>query len=56
MDYSCIKIVYIPNVQELKLEIPKEMHNVMYVGHPVYQKDVATVKSHYFWLGMKRDR
>jgi hypothetical protein len=47
--------VYIPNVQELKLVILKEMHNVTYVGHPGYQKTVAIVKSHYFWSGMKRD-
>jgi hypothetical protein len=41
--------VYIPNVQELKLAILKEMHNVTYAGHPRYQKTVAAVKSHYFW-------
>jgi hypothetical protein len=29
------------------------MHNVPYAGHPGYQKIVAAVKSHYFWLGMK---
>jgi hypothetical protein len=47
--------VYIPNVQELKLVILKEMHNMTYVGHPGYQKTVAAVKSHYFWPGMKRE-
>jgi hypothetical protein len=47
--------VYIPNVQELKLVILKEMHNVTYVGHPRYQKTVVTVKSHYFWPGLKRE-
>jgi hypothetical protein len=47
--------VYIPNVQELKLAILKEMHNVTYVGHPRYQKTVAAVKSHYFWPGLKRE-
>jgi hypothetical protein len=31
------------------------MHNVPYVGHPGYQKTIAMVKSHYFWLGMKRE-
>jgi hypothetical protein len=31
------------------------MHNVPYEGHPGYQKIVAMVKSHYFWLGMKRE-
>jgi hypothetical protein len=47
--------VYIPNVQELKLAILKEMHNLTYAGHPGYQKTVAVVKIHYFWLGMKRE-
>ena len=47
--------VYIPNVQELKLAILKEIHNVTYVGHPGYQKTVAVVKSHYFWPGMERE-
>jgi hypothetical protein len=47
--------VYIPNVQELKLAILKEMHDVTYVGHPGYQKTMAVVKSHYFWLGIKRE-
>jgi hypothetical protein len=40
--------VYVPDVQELKLTILKEMHNVAYVGHPGYQKTVAAVKSHFF--------
>jgi hypothetical protein len=47
--------VYASNVQELKLAILKEMHNVTYVGHLGYQKTVAAVKSHYFWLGLKRE-
>jgi hypothetical protein len=32
-----------------------EMHNVPYAGHPGYQKIVAAIKSHYFWLGMKKE-
>jgi hypothetical protein len=35
--------------------ILNEMHNVPYAGHPGYQKIVATVKSHYFWPGMKKE-
>jgi hypothetical protein len=31
------------------------MHNVPYAGHPGYQKNMAAIKSHYFWLGMKKD-
>jgi hypothetical protein len=47
--------VYVPNVQELKLTILKEMHNMAYVGHPGYQNTVAAVKSHYFWPGLKKE-
>jgi hypothetical protein len=47
--------IYVPNVQELKLMILNEMHNVPYVGHPGYQKTVAAVKRHYFWPGMKKE-
>jgi len=47
--------IFVPNVQDLKCMIFHEMHNVPYVGHPGYQKTVATIKSHYFWPGMKRD-
>jgi hypothetical protein len=31
------------------------MHNAPYAGHPGYQKNVAAVKSQYFWPGMKRE-
>jgi hypothetical protein len=31
------------------------MHNVPYAGHPGYQKTMAAVKIHYFWLGMKKE-
>jgi hypothetical protein len=47
--------VYVPNVRDLKLAILKEMHNVDYAGHPGYQKTMATVKSHYFWSGLKKE-
>jgi hypothetical protein len=47
--------LYVPNVQELKMKIIKEMHNVAYARHPRYQKTMAAVKSHYFWLGMKKE-
>ena len=47
-------IIYVPNVQDLKLMILNEMHNVPYVGHPRYQKTMTAVKSHYFWPGMKK--
>jgi hypothetical protein len=47
--------VYVPSDQEFKMEILKEMHNMVYAGHPGYQKTVAAVKSHYFWPGMKKE-
>jgi hypothetical protein len=46
--------VYVPNDRELKLAILMEMHKVAYTGHPGYQKTLAAVKSHYFWLGWKK--
>jgi hypothetical protein len=48
-------IIYIPNFQELKNLILREMHNVPYAGHPGYQKTIATVKSQYYWPGMKKE-
>jgi hypothetical protein len=41
--------VYVPNTQELRNMVLKEMHNVPYVGHPGYQKTITTVRSQYFW-------
>jgi hypothetical protein len=46
---------FVPNAQELKHMILHETHNVPYAGHPVYQKTVVAIKSHYFWLGMKKE-
>jgi hypothetical protein len=47
--------IYVPNSQELKNMILKEMHNVPYVGHPGYQKTIAVVKRQYYWPGMKKE-
>jgi hypothetical protein len=47
--------VYVPNSNELKKLILREMHNVPYVGHPGYQKTIAAVKIHYYWPGMKKE-
>jgi hypothetical protein len=47
--------VYVPSSSELKNAVLKEMHNVSYVGHPGYQKTIATVRSQYFWPGMKKE-
>jgi hypothetical protein len=35
--------------------ILKEMHNVPYAGHPGYHKTMASIKSHYFLPGMKKE-
>jgi hypothetical protein len=48
-------IIYVPNSQELKNMILREMHNVPYAGHPGYQKTIAVVKSQYYWPGMKKE-
>jgi hypothetical protein len=47
-------IIYVPNSQELKKLILREMHNVSYVGQLGYQKIFAVVKSQYYWAGMKK--
>jgi hypothetical protein len=47
--------VYVPNSQELRNLVLKEMHNVPYVGHPGYQKTIAVVRGQYYWPGMKKD-
>jgi hypothetical protein len=33
----------------------REMHNVPYVGHPGYQKSIATIRSQYVWPEMKKE-
>jgi hypothetical protein len=47
--------VYVPNYNELRKLVLKEMHNIPYVGHSGYQKTIAVVRSRYFWQGMKID-
>jgi hypothetical protein len=48
-------IIYVPNSEEFKNLILREMHNVPYAGHPGYQKSIAAVKSQYYWPGMKKE-
>jgi hypothetical protein len=50
-----INRIYVPNFQELRIMILKEMNNVLYAGHPGYQKTMETIKSHYLWPGMKKE-
>jgi hypothetical protein len=47
--------IFVPNSQELKILILREMHNVPYVGHQGYQKTIAAVKIQYYWPGMKKE-
>jgi hypothetical protein len=47
--------IYVPSSKELRNLVLKEMHNVPYVGHPGYQKQIAAVRSQFFWPGMKKD-
>jgi hypothetical protein len=46
--------VYVSNSNELKNGFLKETHNVPYVRHPGYQKTIVTIRSQYFWSGMKK--
>jgi hypothetical protein len=48
-------IIYVPSSHELMSMILKEMHNVPYVGHPGYQKIVATMNIHYYWPSVKKE-
>jgi hypothetical protein len=41
--------IYVPDSNELKNVVLKEMHNVPYVGHPGYHKTIVVVRSQYFW-------
>jgi hypothetical protein len=47
--------IYVPNSQEFKNMILREMHNVPYAGHPRYQKTIVAVKRQYYWSGMKKE-
>jgi hypothetical protein len=42
--------IYVPNSQEFKNMILREMHNV-----PGYQKTITTIKIQHYWLGMKKE-
>jgi hypothetical protein len=51
----CKGKIYLSNSNELKNAMMREMHNVPYVGHPGYQKTIATMRSQYFCPGMKKE-
>jgi hypothetical protein len=48
-------IIYIPNFQELKNMILREMNNVPYARHPGYQKTIVAFKGQYYWPCMKKE-
>jgi hypothetical protein len=48
-------IVYVPNSPELRSNILKEMHNVLYAGHPTYHKTISSVKILFYWPNMKKE-
>ena len=47
--------IYVPSYGELRNLVLKEMHDVLYAGHPSYQKKITAVRSQFFWPGMKKD-
>ena len=47
--------ICVPNDEALRREILDEAHNAPYAMHPIATKIYNTMKSHYWWAGMKRD-
>jgi hypothetical protein len=47
--------ICVPCFRELRNLVLKEMYNVLYVGHLIYQKTIAKVRIQLFYLGMKKD-
>jgi hypothetical protein len=47
--------VYVLNSNEMKNAVLKEMHNMPYVGNLGYLKSIASLRSQYYWLGMKKE-
>jgi len=48
-------IVYVYNSLEMTNMVLREMHNVPYVGHPGYEKKIASIKSQCFFPSMKKE-
>jgi hypothetical protein len=48
-------IIYVPSSGELRNLVLKEMHDVPYARNLGYQKTITTVRSQFFWSGMKKD-
>ena len=43
------------NVAERKREVMKGAHNSTYTTHPRSTKMYHDIKTHFWWIGMKRD-
>ena len=46
------KQMYIPNKEDLRLQVVKLHHNTPVAGHPSYKKIIELLQRTYFWLGM----
>ena len=46
---------YVPNLDRLRRDILEEAHNAPYAMHPGTTKMYRTLKTSYWWPGMKRE-
>ena len=42
----------VPNVQDIKLQLLREIHAVPYAGHPGYTRTLEVTKQFFFWVNM----
>jgi len=47
--------ICVPSSGEPRNLVLKKMHDVPYVGNLGYHKTITTIRSQFFWLGMKKD-
>jgi hypothetical protein len=46
--------IYVPSVGEIRNLVLKEIDYVLYSRHPTYPKTITSVRSQFFWLGLKK--
>ena len=46
------KQIYVPDEEDLWLQVVKLHHNTLVVGHPSYEKTIELLQRMYFWPGM----
>ena len=46
------KQMYIPDEEDLRLQVVKLHHNTLVAGHPCYEKTIELLQRTYFWPGM----